>query len=121
MAEEGTLAIRQDVLDECGANANDTYTAEAYTNRFIKKAEGYISALSNYDWVDNYSSVTTEGAEFLRNLVSQMAAIKVIKQDMSGFTSRQEVVTMLNVLYEDVDNSLEILKNTDIKRFIGKV
>jgi len=116
MAEEGTLAVRADVLEECGANANATYTTEAYTNKFIKKAEGKIFAHSGYDWVTNYASISTAGKEFLRNLVSQYAAAKIIKQDMSGFTSRQEALILINFLWADIREDMKELVKDDFKK-----
>jgi hypothetical protein len=118
MAEEGTLCIRQDVLDECGANANSTYTAEAYTNRFIKKAEGKICAHSGYDWVTNYASVSTIGKELLRDATASYAAIKCIKQDMSGFTSRQEALIMINVLWACYFETLKELTKDSFKKHV---
>jgi hypothetical protein len=120
MAEEGTLCIRQDVLDECGANANATYSAEAYTNRFIKKAEGKICCVSRYDWVANYASISTRGKEFLRNLTAQFAANKILKQDMSGFTSRQEALIMVNMMWADIAEDLKKLETDNFKQHILK-
>jgi hypothetical protein len=99
MTEEGTLAVNADVKEESGANANATYTAEAYTNKYIKKAEGKLCLDTRYDWVTNYASVSTIGKEVLRQAVSCLAAIKCINADMSGFTSRQEALIMINVLW----------------------
>ena len=88
MAEAGTLCGNADVAKYAGANANTTANAEAYTNVYIKEAEGFICAQSRYDWVSDYTSVSTIGKEFLRNVTAAYAAIMVIEYDMSGYTSR---------------------------------
>jgi hypothetical protein len=119
MAEEGTLAVRADVLEECGVNANATYTAEAYTNKFIKKAEGIICAATRYDWKTNYADVSTVGKEALRDCVSAYAATKCIKMDMSGFSSRQEALIMINILWAQYRETLDLLlKDNKYKDFI---
>lgn len=119
MAEQGTLAINADVVEEAGAKANPTYTAEAYTNKFIKKAEGTLCRISRYDWVTNYSSVSAIGKEALRDAVSSYAAAKVIKQDMSGFTSRQEALIMINILWAVWTDMLnDFRKDNKYKDFI---
>lgn len=99
MVEAGTLAINANVTYEAGANASSVSTAEGYTNVYILKAEGKICLDTRYDWVTNYSSVSDIGKEILREAVSCYAAIAAINYDMSGFTSRQEALVMINVLW----------------------
>lgn len=119
MAEAGTLAINDNVVKKAGANHNTTYSAEAYTNVYIKLAEGKVCLDSRYDWVTNYASVSTIGKEILREAVSCLAAVDVINQDMSGFTSRQEALIMINVLwarYQAIIN--QITKDNNYRDFI---
>lgn len=119
MAEAGTLCTNANVQYEAGANASATSKAEAYTNYYIKKAEGKLCLDTRYDWVTNYSSVSAIGKEILREAVSCYAAIAVIDYDISGFTSRQEALIMQNVLwarYREIVN--QIVKDADYKEFI---
>lgn len=119
MAEEGTLAINADVLKHAGANASSTATAEAYTNVFIKMAEAQLSSAARYDWVTNYSSVSTIGKQILKDAVASYAAVKAINYDMSGFTSRQEALTMVNILWAAFQKTLTLLeKDNKYKDFI---
>jgi hypothetical protein len=119
MAEEGTLAINADVAKKAGANASATSAAEAYTNVYIKEAEGLICAISRYDWVTNYAGVSAIGKECLRDAVASYAAVKVINYDMSGFTSRQEALIMINILWACWSETLRLLaKDNNYKDFI---
>jgi len=119
MVEAGTLAINANVLYKAGANHNATYSAEAYTNVYIKIAEGKISLDTRYDWVTNYASVSTIGKEILRDAVACLAAVDVINADMSGFTSRQEAMGMINVLWSRyTDIVAKIVKDNNYKEFI---
>lgn len=119
MAEEGTLCTNADVAEEAGAKANPTYTAEAYTNKYIKKAEGKLCLDTRYDWVTNYASVSTIGKEILRQAVSCLAAVKCINADMSGFISRQEALIMINVLWAQYSDIVaKIVKDNNYKDFI---
>lgn len=119
MAEAGTLAINGDVVKFAGANASATSTAEAYTNVYIKEAEGLICAASRYDWVTNYSSVSAIGKEVLRDAVASYAAVKAINYDMSGFSSRQEALIMVNILWASWQETLRLLtKDNNYKDFI---
>jgi len=119
MVEAGTLCINANVLYKAGKNHNTTYSAEAYTNVYIKLAEGKICLDTRYDWVTNYASVSTIGKEILREAVASYTAIDVINADMSGFTSRQEALTMINVLwakYREIVNHIN--KDNNYKEFI---
>jgi len=119
MTEAGTLCGQPDVAKYAGAYANATSVAEAYTNIYIKEAEGKICLDTRYDWVTNYESVSTIGKEILREATAAYAAIKVISYDMKGFYSSQEVGFLINVLwgiYKEVVN--QITKDDKYKNFI---
>lgn len=119
MVEAGTLAINDNVVKKAGANHNTTYSAEAYTNVYIKLAEGKICLDTRYDWVTNYASVSDIGKEILREAVSCLSAIDVINSDMSGFTSRQEALIMVNVLWARYSDIIaKIVKDNKYKDFI---
>lgn len=119
MVEAGTLAINADVLKKAGVNASSTSTAEAYTNVYIKMAEAQLCTSARYDWVTNYSSVSDIGKEILRDAVASYAAVMAINYDMSGFTSRQESLTMVNILWATFQKTLNLLEKDDnYKSFI---
>lgn len=119
MAEAGTLCTNANVTQEAGANHNTTYSTEAYTNVYILKAEGKICLDTRYDWVTNYASVSTIGREVLREAVSCYTAIIVISQDMSGFTSREEALIMINVLWARYSDIVKkIVGDNKYKEFI---
>lgn len=110
MVEAGTLCINADVLKKAGASASSTATAEAYTNVYIKMAEGLLCAAARYDWVTNYASVSTIGKEVLRDAASSYAAVMAINYQMSGFTSRQEALVMVNILWAQFQETLRLLR-----------
>lgn len=119
MVEAGTLCTNSNVQYEAGANASATSKAEAYTNVYIKLAEGKLCLDTRYDWVTNYASISTIGKEILREAVSCYAAIAVINYDMSGFTSRQEALTMVNILWARyIDIVKRIADDNKYKEFI---
>ena len=119
MTEAGTLCTNANVQYEAGANASTTSKAEAYTNVFILKAEGKICLDTRYDWVTNYASVSAIGKEVLREAASCYAAIAVINYDMSGFTSRQEALIMVNILWARyIDIVKRIVEDNKYKEFI---
>lgn len=118
MVEAGTLCGQTDVAKNAGASASTTSVAEAYTNVYIKEAEGLLCSKSRYDWVTNYASISTIGKEILRDAVSAYAAIKVINYDMSGFTSRQEALIMINLLWAVWSETYKLMDDNKYKDFI---
>ena len=118
MVEAGTLASQPDVAKLAGANASSTSVAEAYTNVYIKEAEGLLCAKSRYDWVTNYASISTIGKEILRDAVASYAAVKVVLYDMSGFSSRQEALIMINILWACWSETYRLVGEYNYKEFI---
>lgn len=60
-------------------------------------AEAFIFASTRTDYVTNYSSVNAEAKKILSDVASSHAAQIWINYDMSGYTSRAEAQTMLDV------------------------
>jgi hypothetical protein len=118
MVEAGTLCTNSNVKYYAGANASATSYAEAYTNVYIKEAEGFVCASSRYDWVTNYASVSAIGKEVLRKATAAYAAIMVINYDMSGFTSRLEAQTMLDILWSMVVEAVNLLRDENFRNFV---
>jgi len=119
MVEAGTLCTNTNVTYQAGANASATSKAEAYTNVYILLAEAKLCLDTRYDWVTNYASVSAIGKEVLREAASCYAAIAVINYDMSGFSSRQEALTMVNILWARyIDIVKRIVDDNKYKEFI---
>lgn len=118
MAEEGTLAINADVVKMAGARASSTSTGEAYTNVYIKMAEGQLCAAARYDWVDNYADVSDIGKEVLRNAAAAFAAFMAIDYDPRGFLTNEYSSKLNNLwaMFQKVINLFE--KDNNYKDFI---
>lgn len=121
MVSTGVLCDDTDVKMKAGANISSTIdngdTAE--TDFFIDCAEGVICMETRYDWVTNYASLSAIGKDALKEAASAYAAIMCINYDMSGFTSRQEALIRINILwgqYREIINL--ILKDNMYKEFI---
>lgn len=118
MVEAGTLCINADVLKKAGVNASSTSTAEAYTNVYIKEAEGQICAAARYDYVTNYTSVSTIGKEILRDAASSYAAVLAMNYDTTNYT-KNEALTMINILWAGFQKCIALLeKDNNYRDFI---
>jgi hypothetical protein len=113
-----TLCTSGAVKLKAGANA-PTLTAAQYTD-LINKAEAFAAVQARYDWVTNYAALPDLAKNFLQDLTSSHAAIAVINNDMSGFTSRMEAQTMLDVNYSKVVDNTNMLRDDKFKTFLVK-
>jgi hypothetical protein len=113
-----TLCDSGAVKIKAGANA-PTFTAAQYTDA-INKAEGFVCTQARYDYVTNYASVSAIGKTFLKDVTSSKAAIEVMNNDMSGFTSRTESQVMLDVNYTNVVDCVNLLRDDKFRDFVIK-
>lgn len=118
MVEAGTLCINADVLKKAGLRASATSIDEAYTNVYIKEAEGQICGASRYDWVTNYDTISDIGKEILRDATSAYAAMLVTNYDTSGYNT-QEPLLGFNLHWASFQKFLTLVeKDNNYKDFI---
>lgn len=105
-----TLCSSLAIIAKAGANASTAATASsAIVTQLADEAEALIYATTRYDWVANYSLVSTNAKQILSEVASAHAAMQLIMYDMSGYTSRSEAQTMLDVLDDKVKRGLTTL------------
>jgi len=112
-----TLALSGAVLFKAGANVSTALT-EADYNYAILQAEGYINSITKYNWNDNYATLSADVKYILEDACSNLAAMYLIQYDMSGYTSRAEAQTMLDVLRDRASNAIKELKDVKVRDFV---
>jgi len=117
-AYSGTLTTYQDVINKAGSGANATARGATAVGNFVVQAENVINARTKYDWTTNYSSLSSNIKYFLNEIASNLAAIKVINYDMSGYTTRLEAEDMKNTLRVEAERYINELQKEDIKEFV---
>lgn len=100
-----------------GSNVSTGITGAMYTS-LINQAEGFVSSSSRYDYVTNYASVSTIGKTLLKEAAASYAAIGAINYDMSGYTSRTEAQTMLDVNWSKVVECINLLRDDKFRNFV---
>lgn len=121
MADTGIFATTAEVQYKAGANASATSNVETYINSFMAQAESYINTACRFNFSDVYSTLDVDVKAILKECASSLAAMYVIQYDMSGFTSLAEAQTMLDVLYQRVQDCIKILKEKPEQTFINGV
>lgn len=114
----GIFATTEEVQRKAGANASSTANVEAYINDFMTQAESFINTATTYNWSDAYATLNADVKGILKEIASNLAAMYVIQYDMSGFTSRSEAETMLDVLREGALRGLSIIRNKNPQEFM---
>jgi hypothetical protein len=118
MVDTGIFATTAEIVRKAGVGASSTATAEAYTNDFITQAESYINARTLFNWSDNYASLNVDVKGILKEAGSSLAAIYVINYDMGGFSSRQEALIMINMLWARVEECCKLLEKEANRTFV---
>jgi len=114
-----TLTTAAEVVRKAGVNANATAIAStAMITNFINEAEGVVCVNSRIDWVTKYAAITANYKQILNDTVASLAAMELINYDMSGYTSRNESRTMLNVLRDKAMRGLSLLRDAKQKEFL---
>jgi len=114
----GTLCISGAALFKAGANVS-TSLVEADYDYSILQAEALINSLTRYNWIDNYASLNADVKYLLEDACSNLAAIYLINYDMSGYTSRVEAQTMLDVLYDRANKIIKELTDKKVQDFVN--
>lgn len=124
MADTGIMCNQADMLRRAGANINTALNATndttfTFSNDFIASAESYINISCKKNYSDTYASLNADVKALLRDAVACSSAMLCINYDMSGYTSRQEAQTMLDVLSNRVSEAIRLLTDKDKQAFIN--
>jgi hypothetical protein len=114
-----TLCLSGTAFHKAGKNCSAD--GKVFADEFINEAEGLVCADSKYNWITAYPTLLSGTKFFLNDVVSDLAAIELIKYDMSVYTSRIEAEDLINVLYAHSQSKREILQTQDKVKFLTTV
>ena len=115
-----TMAISGACILKAGANVSSDLTGadgETKWNELIAQAESIINVNVRYNFTDAYATLNDDVKFILEQTASDIAAIYGIIYDMSGYTSRAEAETMINVLRDRAIYSLSMLRDKKQETF----
>ena len=115
-----TLCTSGAAITKAGANANTVIVASgAALARWSDEAESEASTLARFDVVTGFGTLTANGKQIFQEFCSDRIAQKMIMYDMSGFTSRNEAIMMLNVLENNSDNVSKLIIKDKEKTYLN--
>lgn len=118
MVDTGIFCTTAEVQRKTGANASTTSNVEAYINDFVTQAESFINTKTRVNWSDLYSSLNVDVKGILKMAASCLAAMMVINYDMSGYTTRVEAETMLDLLRSMFTMAMDALEDEKARTFV---
>jgi len=116
MAHTGIFATSGATLFKAGAN--HTAISEDQMNEIHKQVESTINSQTRINFSDSYAALNADVQGILSEISSNLTAMYVINYDMSGFTSRSEAQTMLDVLLDGAKRGLALIKDKKQTDFI---
>ncbi len=121
MTDFGIYTKNADIVARAGAKANSTAVNTTATDIYVLDVEAIINAATRYNWSDKVTAGMNADVEgILTDTGASLCAIKVIMWDMSGFTTREEAKSMINVLNDRAQKNISILRDIKSQTFILK-
>ncbi len=118
MVDVGIFTKNADIQARAGANASATLKLTAETDKYVLDKESIINVRSRTNWSDIYSTLNVDVAGILKDTGALMCATEVVKADMSGYTSLEEARLMLNVMNNQINLNISILKDKGQETFM---
>ena len=122
-----TLCQSGAALLKAGANRSSSLAtlsganvANLYVDELINQAESVINAVSRKNWSAEVSAgnVSQDTSKILEDWCSNLTAMYLIEYDMSGFTSRREAETMLDVLNNANTRNQSLMRDQKEVKFV---
>lgn len=115
----GTLCTYEDVINKVGAGASATAKQVSVIGNFVKQVESVINSRTRKDWIADYATLSTSVKYFLNEIASDLAAIKVINYDYSGYSlGRLEAQEIMRTLRDEAELYIRELKEQNIQTFM---
>lgn len=111
----------QAIVIKAGANVSAVaQTSNAILSQYSNEAQALINNVAQYDFETNWGSLKTNAKTLLGEVASNLGGIYLIGYDMSS-ASRIELEDRVNILRDAALRGLSLLRDTNVKEFIGKV
>jgi len=121
MAHEGIFATSSQILTKAGTNYNSTFVTEAKINLLCLEAESRINITTRKNWSTAYAGLNAAVKYILGEAESCFVAMHIIAADMSGYSSRVEAETMLDLLNARFAECISILKDQENRQWIEEL
>src|SRR3990167_7643895 len=109
-----TLTTSAEIIRRAGEGAPTDITGSgALVTSICEDAEGEFIADTRRDWITDYASVNTYIKKKIASAVSSKAAFNIVQNDRSGYFSKSEQETILDVLDNNYNSAVKLLTALD--------
>jgi len=103
---------------KAGANVSTSIPEGEGWVRWASQATAIINVESRRNWSDSYDTLNSDVKWILNDIASDLVAIRAINYDMSGYTSRGEAESMINILRDNALRNIQLITEDKHKDFI---
>jgi hypothetical protein len=94
-------------------------TADTILTEFINQSESEVNVTTKIDYTAAYGTLSNDTKKVLDMIVSNLAAIYAVEYDMSGYSTRGEAESQINVLNNAAIRGMELLKQDPQKKALS--
>ena len=105
-------------VDKAGINVSTSIPEKAF-NAWASGAEATINVATRKNWSPLFTDLNSAVRDILSDTSNSLVAIEAIKYDMSGYTSRGEAESMVNILRDGVLRNISFLRDKKSEDFIN--
>ncbi len=114
----GITATEAEIDQKSGAHVSTLFTSDMKTASLLQ-AEGWLNSETKYNWSDAFVvPLNSDVLNIITSVTASLVAIDAINYDMSGYTSRAEAQTMLDVLRDIFTRGVKTLIDIKNRDFI---
>ena len=113
----GVMTSSGAVVRLAGANVSTSIPEDAF-NEWISGAEALINVTTRNKYNDSFPTLNGNVNGIMADTAASIAAMDAVKYDMSGYTSRYEAETLLDVLRDKVLRALALLRDKKTQDFV---
>jgi len=118
MADVGIWCKNANIQARAGSGANATAKAVAATDVYVLDVEAMINCLTRKNWSDAYAGLNADVKYLLMDAAACMCAIYVIMYDFSGYSSKGEAQTIIDICRDNFIRDIELLKDMKTQDFM---
>ena len=114
-----TLCASAAAIAKAGLNANSAIVASnAALARWSSEAESTFCDIARVDLVTAWATLKANGKEIAQKYCSADIAQNIVNYDMSGYSSRNEAIMILNMLENQKADAIKLIKDDKIKTYL---
>lgn len=103
------------IFKRAGIGANVGLSGTDIITRWMDQAESTISMRTRKDWVADFSDVTANFQDSVKDAAEAFVARRIVAWDMSGFLNRLEAQTVMDLLTEEFESNIRDLNKQEHK------